>query len=106
MALAIDLDRGVEYRAAGQHGASVYMYVDTPGEYFDAHGNPVNDELAAATGFDVKKHRLLHAKAVKMAEAKAAIDEQYQAMLAAIAKAEDIVELGQVKKPSTKQDAA
>jgi hypothetical protein len=97
MALAIDLDRGVEYRAIGQHGPSIYMYADDPGTYLDAHGVPVSDELAAAAGFDVKKHRLLKARTAKIAEAKAAIDEQYRAMLADIDGVEDVVELGDVQ---------
>lgn len=59
---AVDLDRGVWSRTHPSLNMDIYMYVDDPGVYFNAHGHPVSKELAEAAGFDTeeldKKHKI------------------------------------------------
>ena len=40
------------------NGMQVIMYKDAPGEYCDASGHPVKDEIAEAAGFDTAKEGL------------------------------------------------
>jgi hypothetical protein len=69
MVFSIDLDRGVQMSSHPSLGIDIYMYIDDPGIYYTAHGNPISSELARAAGFDVdafeKKHK------IKLALAKA-----------------------------------
>lgn len=66
----IDLDRGVSIRQVvrfdegNRHkfepdekygGLTVHMYKDTPGVYFDVHGNPLPDAIAKRAGFPVER---------------------------------------------------
>lgn len=53
----IDLNRGVTKRTDEKTGVDVYMYKDTPGEYYDGHGKPVSHPVAKAAGFDVEEHQ-------------------------------------------------
>lgn len=50
---AIDLDRGVHSRTHPTLNMEIYMYVDDPGVYLTAHGDPVKPDLAEAAGFPV-----------------------------------------------------
>ena len=65
---AIDVDRGVEIRRDPITGVLVYMYNDTPGEYFNAHGKPLDPAYAGRLGFDIDRHAKLKLKREKMAE--------------------------------------
>lgn len=72
MLFNIDLDRGVHSRTDPGSGADVYMYVDEPGVFRNAHGTEIDVELAKRAGFPVdellKKRRVK--EALKAAEAK------------------------------------
>lgn len=48
----IDYDRGVEFRRTPS-GITVYMYLDSPGVFLNAHGGEVSKELAREAGFDI-----------------------------------------------------
>jgi len=65
MVFSINLDRGVHMRSHPSMGMDVYMYVDDPGVYFDAHGNKLTSEIAEQAGFPVddldQKHRIKEA---------------------------------------------
>lgn len=56
MANLIDYDRGVHIRTVDSMGLDVFMYVDSPGVYLNAHGKEVSIELAKAAGFPVETH--------------------------------------------------
>lgn len=73
----VDVDRGVMTCFHQATGMRINMYIDTPGVYFDEHLNPVPDDLAAAAGFPVEKHRKMAAKAAELAKVKKFLDEQY-----------------------------
>lgn len=75
--LAIDLDRGVWMRSHPSIGMDIYMYVDDPGVYYDAHGNGVPKELAEAAGFDVETLQKEHLRKTAMDNAMAEIDAKY-----------------------------
>lgn len=49
----IDVDRGVLMKRHAPTNTQVYMYVDTPGEYLNAFGHKVIDQLAKEAGFKV-----------------------------------------------------
>lgn len=51
----IDYDRGVIINAHKASGMDVFMYVDDPGNYLNAHGGKVSSELAAEAGYDIQK---------------------------------------------------
>jgi len=74
----IDLDRGVTKRPHSS-GIVVVMYKDTPGEYFDATGNPVTSELAEQAGFPVEEHATEMKKAAALAQARAAVEAEFAA---------------------------
>lgn len=66
---AIDVNRGVMMMRHRASGMQVFMYMDEPGYFYDAHGNKVNDKMAKEAGFDtyeLAKKRMLKEK---MAEA-------------------------------------
>lgn len=71
---AIDLDRGVHSRTHPTLNMDIYMYVDDPGVYITAHGDPVKPELAEAAGFPV-------AEQVKEHEIKVALDNAKRQVL-------------------------
>lgn len=62
MAFNIDYDRGVMKRTHGL-GLDIYMYLDTPGHYLNAHATEVSAELAKQAGFETEtlgRKRLLN----------------------------------------------
>lgn len=50
---AIDYDRGVLIRTEPLSGVDVFMYVDSPGIYLNAHGNTIPPNFAAKAGYDI-----------------------------------------------------
>lgn len=65
----IDVNRGVMMMQHRASGIKIYMYMDDPGLFYDAHGNKVTDKIAKEAGFDtyeLTKKRMLKEK---MAEA-------------------------------------
>jgi len=68
MAMAIDLDRGVLIRKVRNANMKIFMYLDTPGEYFNVHGKEVPIQLASAAGFETEKYAKEKYKRDKMAE--------------------------------------
>ena len=48
--LGVDLDRGVQMSSHSILGIDVYMYLDDPGIYYDAHGNILPMEVAEQSG--------------------------------------------------------
>lgn len=53
MVFSINLDRGVHMASHPSLGMDIYMYVDDPGLYYDAHGHQVPKEWAEQAGFPV-----------------------------------------------------
>lgn len=51
----VDYDRGVIIINHAKTGMDIFMYVDDPGKFLNAHSAPVSDELAKEAGFDVDK---------------------------------------------------
>lgn len=74
--LKIDFDRGVIFSQHPSMAVWVYMYVDSPGHYLNAFGNPVPEQLAKEAGFDVEKHAKERKRRERMQEAKDAIDAE------------------------------
>lgn len=80
----IDMDRGVMYCTHGPSGMVIYMYIDTPGEYFDAHTQPVPETLAKDAGFNTEKYAKQRkrnaemAKVMKVLDSEMAIDDSRQ----------------------------
>lgn len=72
----IDLNRGVMIQKHGATGMDVFMYIDTPGVYLNAHGNPVPEEVAAAAGFDVDGLARERRRRERMSEAQRLIDAE------------------------------
>jgi len=70
----IDVDRGVSIRQVVKFdgpkfepdekygGLTVYMYKDTPGVYFDVHGNKLPDAIAKRAGYPVERLAKARAK--------------------------------------------
>lgn len=73
----IDLDRGVHMRSHPTLGMDIYMYVDTPGVYFSAHGEEVDSKLAEQAGFPVDNQLKLRARNDAMKVALAEIDAKF-----------------------------
>lgn len=79
----IDYDRGVIINTHSPTGMDVFMYVDDPGVYLNAHGGSVSMGIAKEAGYDVdklEKHRAMKsrkAQAAQMIEAEFA-DEKDQ----------------------------
>lgn len=74
--MAIDYDRGVEKHVVPVTKVKVFMYLDRPGEFINAFGTEVDDELARAAGFDVDKWRKVKLKRERMAEAQRFIENE------------------------------
>lgn len=74
----IDLDRGVLIRKHSGASMYVYMYIDTPGVYFNAHGNEVPEALAKAAGFDVETFGKERYKREKMQEFRGQLDRELE----------------------------
>lgn len=51
----VDYDRGVIIINHATTGMDIFMYVDEPGKYFNAHSAPVSEQLAKEAGYDVAK---------------------------------------------------
>lgn len=79
MAQNIDYDRGVHIRKVENLGLDVFMYVDSPGVYLNAHGTPVTSEIAAQAGFPVEEHLKQRRIKERMASAIAKIKEEIDA---------------------------
>lgn len=77
MVFSIDLDRGVWMRTHPGVGMDVYMYVDDPGVYYDAHGNQVSKAIAEAAGFDVEKLEVEHKRKTAVDNAMKEIDAKF-----------------------------
>lgn len=75
MAHNIDLDRGVVCHVHPT-GMEIYMYKDTPGEYLNAHGKPVPEAVAAASGFDVMRYQKAKLRNDRMKQAMEMIDKE------------------------------
>lgn len=65
--MALDLNRGVKTKFHPS-GLTVNMYLDDPGVYLTATGDPIDSKLAEQAGFDLAK---MNAERVKMAKLKA-----------------------------------
>lgn len=77
-ARAIDYDRGVIINVHKQTGMDVFMYLDTPGVYLNAHGGEVSEKLASEAGYDTVrwgKQRLIRERT---ADAHARIKEELE----------------------------
>jgi hypothetical protein len=89
----IDIDRGVSIRQVVKFdpknrskfepdskygGMTVYMYKDDPGKYYDVHGKPVPEGVAALAGFPIATY----AKHRRRKEALKAFDKQLAQELA------------------------
>lgn len=78
--MKVDVNRGVLIKRHGPTGMHIYMYHDTPGDYFDAHGHTIPAKLAKDAGFDTARHLRLKERASRLARANAAIDEELSLM--------------------------
>jgi hypothetical protein len=79
-ARSLDRSRALEWKySAG--GLVTYMYIDSPGEFYDGRGNPVGVDHARASGFDVNK--LIREKAIadKKKEAIAQIEKDMRSAM-------------------------
>lgn len=72
----IDYDRGVIINVHKQTGMDVFMYVDSPGKFADAHGNPVPDSIAAESGYDTEKLGKERLRLERKRQANALIDKE------------------------------
>lgn len=80
MARNIDFDRGVHVRTNTLvGGVQIYMYVDSPGVYYDAFGHEVSEELAEGAGFDVENLRKKRLLAERRAQALKTIEDEFRA---------------------------
>jgi hypothetical protein len=72
----IDYDRGVIIKTHQTTGIDVFMYVDSPGEYLNAHGNAIAPAFAKQAGYDTdadSKQKLIRDR---MKAAKDAIERE------------------------------
>lgn len=76
MAFKIDYDRGVLKRIEPVSKLEVYMYVDTPGVYLNAHGTPVAEALGKSAGFPVEFYAKQRVRKERMAQAMDAISTE------------------------------
>ena len=73
--MIIDYNRGVTKRIHTS-GVEIYMYKDTPGEYLNARGDPVSEELAASAGFPVEELKKAKLKRERMKTAMDTIEAE------------------------------
>jgi len=81
----IDVNRGCHIRftrgsAAGVgivEGMAVYMYVDTPGVFYNDHGKIVPPEFAVSAGFDTETLLKQRRKAVAIRDAMELVEKQF-----------------------------
>jgi len=76
MPKAIDYNRGVHKQADNTSGVEVYMYVDDPGVFLNAFGNPVTDAVAKSAGYDVERLKKLRLKKQRLADAARLIEQE------------------------------
>lgn len=69
-------DRGVQKRLHPA-GLEVYMFVDQPGVFFNAHGNEMDPSLAHEAGFPTEDLLKEKARRDRIADATARIDEEF-----------------------------
>lgn len=78
----IDYDRGVLIKTEPLTGVDVFMYIDSPGEYLNAHALSVPASLARAAGYDIdgdaKKKLIID----RMRAAKNAIESEVNGVIA------------------------
>ena len=74
----IDYNRGVHIMIHAGMGMDIFMYVDDPGVYFNAHGMPVVEELARQAGFPVDEYRKEREIRRRKSEAAEAIDAEFE----------------------------
>jgi hypothetical protein len=82
----IDYDLGVIINIHKNTGMDVFMYVDEPGVYLNAHGDKVAQEIAAEAGYDVEKYSKARVKMDRKKQALAMIDAE-------LADEKDVVEV-------------
>lgn len=80
MAMKIDYDRGIHKRSVDALGLDVYMYVDTPGVYLNAHGTEVSEDIARKAGFPVDDHLKQRKLKERLAAARKKILEEADAV--------------------------
>lgn len=73
----IDYDRGALIMVHPGTGMDVFMYVDQPGVYMNAHGHAVADNIAREAGYDVEKLGKERVRRERIAAASAAIDQEF-----------------------------
>ena len=74
--MAVDFDRGVNIRLH-KSGIRVCMYLDDPGAFYDANGDPLADSYAAQAGFDVEGLTRERKKREALAKAQAEIERDF-----------------------------
>ena len=79
MGRKMDYNRGVMINQDPRSGVEVFMYTDTPGIYYNAHGTVVTDELAKAAGYDTEGNAKKKRLSERMAQAMEAIKKELQA---------------------------
>lgn len=89
MPQAIDVNRGVMVKRDTASGMYIYMYIDTPGVYYNGLGREVPEALAASVGYDTATFAREKRKRQMMTEAMGAIEAELE--LAQSAKTEDIL---------------
>lgn len=72
----VDYDRGAIIMSHPGSGMDVFMYVDTPGEYLDAHLNSVPDTIAGEAGYKVEQLAKERLRRHRKAQANAIIDQE------------------------------
>jgi len=90
MPAAIDVRRGVVVKKHKTGGFFVYMYVDTPGVYYNAFGKEVQPIVAAQAGYDTKKLGKEKLKRERMRKAMSEIEMELE--LADSAEEETVIE--------------
>ena len=75
----IDVNRGAMYRRSEAVGnIGIWMYIDTPGVYYDDHENEVSEEIARTAGYDVERFRKDRIRRERLAAASSAIEAELE----------------------------
>lgn len=72
----IDYDRGVIINTHQSSGMDVFMYVDDPGKFLNAHSKVVSDEIAGEAGYDITKLAKDRVKKERKEQAMSMIDAE------------------------------
>ncbi len=72
----IDYDRGVIINTHRPSGMDVFMYVDDPGHFLNAHSAQVSDDIAREAGYDVEQLAKERLKKERKAQAMQMIDAE------------------------------